>query len=525
VLLRLVVGHIAQQTSFYYNQSEVTLAIECLYSDARAWRACDCRLMSLHRVLTDASHLRSKGCRKFFNVTFRAATTTVAAGYIILFVFLRILFPPFPMPSSRVGLDGGAYSTALVHHRHPTPSGSAAAEHPTAVLRGNNFHPLSLRFDWTNLTPTLDWTKRILQHQSNCSLPMGTFRYRNRFGLGSDLHVYAQALCNGMESQQRVRTVGNWTWMDATQCSSAASPMQCYFPQSELRCRGDDHVQEGKMAPQQHHGYGNRQPSLDNGGGRHQSALPRPRPPLSRPNGNVPEACPSLLTENGLGVAEFRTAAIESLFLRISPRVQQEAERQLQNLFGHLGGTPKDLIAVHIRWGDKVATYEGRRRKRRPEMIKVDVEEYVDAIHEILNRRQGRHPQQHDQQRPNLGQGAAGNNNQDPVNIYLATEDPTAVIEFERAIPAEWNLYVDQFLVETLPHRVDEYNGSPKMARALQGRAGLYALGSLLVAMEANDFVLTTASNWSNLMDELRRSILDPRCGNCTSLIDLRKEK
>ena len=95
--------------------------------------------------------------------------------------------------------------------------------------------------------------------------------------------------------------------------------------------------------------------------------------------------------------------------------------------------------------------------------------------------------------------------------------------EFREALPVGWNLFVDQFLVDTSHHRVDEYNGSPKMAKALNGKAGLLALGSLLVAMEANDFVLTTASNWSRLMDELRQSILDPRCGNCTSMIDLRR--
>lgn len=110
------------------------------------------------------------------------------------------------------------------------------------------------------------------------------------------------------------------------------------------------------------------------------------------------------------------------------------------------------------------------------------------------------------------------------INIFLATEDPKAVEEFRQALPTGWNLFVDQFWVETNPHRIDEYNGIPKMAQnALHGKAGLLAMGSLLVSMEANDFVLTTASNWSRLIDELRLSILNPRCGNCTSTIDLRQ--
>ena len=97
-----------------------------------------------------------------------------------------------------------------------------------------------------------------------------------------------------------------------------------------------------------------------------------------------------------------------------------------------------------------------------------------------------------------------------------------AVQEFQDAMPKTWNLFLDQFYVEMLPYRVDEYNGSPKMAKRLGGRAGLVGLGSLLVAMEANDFVLTTASNWSRLMNELRKSILNTRCKNCTTMIDLR---
>jgi hypothetical protein len=68
-------------------------------------------------------------------------------------------------------------------------------------------------------------------------------------------------------------------------------------------------------------------------------------------------------------------------------------------------------------------------------------------------------------------------------------------------------------------------NGAPKMSKGLNGTAGRITLGSLLVAMEANDFVSTTASNWSRLMNELRKSILDSRCGNCTHMIDLRPPK
>jgi len=142
---------------------------------------------------------------------------------------------------------------------------------------------------------------------------------------------------------------------------------------------------------------------------------------------------------------------------------------------------------------------------------KVVISEYIEAVNRILHQR---------------GRRNDPSKSITPIaNIYLATEDPEAVTEFRKALPAGWNLFVDQYLEDTSRHRVDEYNGSPKMAKALNGKAGLLALGSMLVAMEANDFVLTTKSNWSQLMDELRRAILDPRCGNCTSMIDLRKHQ
>ena len=49
-----------------------------------------------------------------------------------------------------------------------------------------------LRFDWTNLSVQAPLAKDMLAHQTNCSLPLGKYKSRNRFGLGSDLHVWGQ---------------------------------------------------------------------------------------------------------------------------------------------------------------------------------------------------------------------------------------------------------------------------------------------------------------------------------------------
>jgi len=46
---------------------------------------------------------------------------------------------------------------------------------------------------------------------------------------------------------------------------------------------------------------------------------------------------------------------------------------------------------------------------------------------------------------------------------------------------------------------------------------------ALLLALSARYHVLTTASTWSRLIDNLRRNVLDRRCGGgCTDAIDLR---
>ena len=101
------------------------------------------------------------------------------------------------------------------------------------------------------------------------------------------------------------------------------------------------------------------------------------------------------------------------------------------------------------------------------------------------------------------------------VNIYLATEDPKAYKEFMEGIPSGWNVFSDITLHEINPFRPQKGNRASWATRNTKGRAGLVALGSLLVAMEASKFVLTTKSNWSTMMNHLRTNILDPRCGNC----------
>lgn len=146
------------------------------------------------------------------------------------------------------------------------------------------------------------------------------------------------------------------------------------------------------------------------------------------------------------------------------------------------------------------------------------ISEYLSAIHTILNRRH----QQEDNTTKHSVRNGIHNNQTVAAHIYLATEDPHAVEEFIRAAPDHWNLYIDRSVVELSEFRPPKGNRASWTTRITRGRAGLVALGSLLVAMEATDYVLTTASNWSRIMNELRQVAIDPQCNNCTTMIDLR---
>jgi len=133
------------------------------------------------------------------------------------------------------------------------------------------------------------------------------------------------------------------------------------------------------------------------------------------------------------------------------------------------------------------------------------IQEYIDAVNTILSNKR-------------VINGDI--ENATTANIYLATEDPKAYQEFLAKKPNGWNVYADITLLEINAFRPVKGNRASWAARNTNGRAGLVALASLLVAMEANMFVLTTKSNWSTLMNHLRTNIINPRCNNCTKMIE-----
>lgn len=111
--------------------------------------------------------------------------------------------------------------------------------------------------------------------------------------------------------------------------------------------------------------------------------------------------------------------------------------------------------------------------------------------------------------------------------IMFSTEDPIAEEEFRLAAHPSWNVNMDHFYTEYLPFRMNRtqvYNAHSYITEDLNGKPGLWALGSFLGAMEANFFVLTTITNWSRLLNELRTNAMDSRCCGCTDMIDVQEE-
>jgi hypothetical protein len=333
--------------------------------------------------------------------------------------------------------------------------------------------PLPLRYDWGNLDLQSPFAKQMSAHQENCSLPLIKFRQRYGIGIGSDLHVWTQALCNAMEINSRL-----WTpppWEDAGPngtCDGGAekSAINCLFPNAELRCPQDAALTANESSS---------------------DSIPWLFMPknLSLPH---QRGCNQTLSRGHYTSVDLRTTGIEYLFSRITADVIHEAERRLGKMFPD--GVPKDLITVHVRWGDKLIK----------EMERVSVENYTLAIQNLLERRPER----------------------SPVNIFLATEDPQAVKQFREAAKLlNWTLFVDPYVREMKRYYRGGINNNPKMTKKLQGKPAISALASLLISLEANTFVLVTKSNWSRMINELRQAVIDPRCGNCTTMTDLSYEE
>jgi hypothetical protein len=199
---------------------------------------------------------------------------------------------------------------------------------------------------------------------------------------------------------------------------------------------------------------------------------------------------------------------MEYLFQSVRPIVIKHAEQQLKRMFSNSStGTtsdsidystinplgpvsvpaPDEWITVHIRWGDK-----------KIETPLLPIETYTSAVRALLN------------QKERSGKSI--------VHIYLATEDPIAEKEFREKASKEsppWQVHTSG------PSVPKDRQGILNLAQSSQGLAGLESLAALLVALQGNRYVLGSGSNWSRLIDEIHSHVLDPRCGNCTQVLNV----
>ena len=390
--------------------------------------------------------------------------------------------------------------------------------------------PGQLRFDWSNLKPKSIIAKELVEQRHNCELPL-VYHEFGTGGLGAELHAYTFSMCLAHKFNVRLYSQ-HFMYRDNDVCDNKCSnqltaqdllsretlqysSLSCYFTQLELQCGPKDiqSVYEQQVLTDRH--TRKKKYYLDY---------------WNIWKDKTTDICDSIMSRDGYkdrySNIDMRSAAIEAIFTsKLSSIIINEAKRQHYLVFTrsklqHAAGdnrdsnnnnsssatidnndntqqqqasssssssnyfvpSPNQLITVHIRWGDKGS-----------EMELVPIMDYIHAVQDIVTQ----------QNIPN-----------NETYIYLATEDPRALQQFQNNMNVEWTLYIDQFYVDMLPHRNNATQEVAGVAKKGYGHVGILALGSLLVSMEANHFVLTSASNWSRLINELRRNIIRPRCSN-----------
>ena len=93
-----------------------------------------------------------------------------------------------------------------------------------------------------------------------------------------------------------------------------------------------------------------------------------------------------------------------------------------------------------------------------------------------------------------------------------------------QACPKDWKVFV--YLAAVVPHNASEAAAKRSPvddALRTRGRLGLESLIALLLALEAKYYVLARRSEWSWLVDDLRKSLVHAHCGGCTNMADLRE--
>lgn len=365
----------------------------------------------------------------------------------------------------------------------------------------------SLRFDWTDLPPMTPLGKIIDRSQSQCRNESAVREFGPQevvsfnlisSGMGSSLHTWVYPLCHASFSNKILVTGGRkWLWNDVMACPrEIENKAATVAGQKSDGGGGEQHYRSALWCYFGSHESGLHCPSGT-------VAWDKPKVDFGGKWGSY--KCKYEGAFTGWDRGPIFDAAAEWLFQNVSKLVIREAERQIREVAfpeARSGGdntaaaannlefqqwpllpNADSLITVHIRWGDK-----------KTEMKLVTLEEYIRGTKSLLTKDE-----------------ISGVKD---VHVYVVTEDPHAVNQFRKSSPANWKIHSSGTKNPT-------GSNSMQTASRSNGRIGLESLAALLISLEANRYVLVSGSNWSRLIDELRKSVVDSRCGRCTQMIDL----
>jgi hypothetical protein len=405
------------------------------------------------------------------------------AKHIRLFFYLIILFA-LPMIVAVAWLPSYDEMPRAVRENQPTNKETMMKEAATMEEAGDNVgvaetthiaprqvnkdhqtdvkNSSFLRFDWSNLPPMSPLAKKIQSTQSRCITQDATN--------GSLINAYAHNMMqHGMGSSLHV-----WSQFlcYAVENDSVLLPTGSWLWLDEKRCPPSTsplscyfgHATSGLNCPEG-------------------SIQLKPWPKIKKWKGQRFPECRASIDQYTL--SGVRAACMEWLFQHVTQVAIDEAERQVKESFGSRGVPPsRSLITVHIRWGDKGG-----------EMELLPVERYINGTMDLLSQDE--------------------RSGKSPVHIYVASEDPHAIRLFRETAPRHWQVY------SSGPTNRLNVTDMIEAGESTKGAAGLESIAALLLSMEADRYVLTTRSNWSRLINELRKNVVDPRCGNCTTIVEL----
>ena len=232
--------------------------------------------------------------------------------------------------------------------------------------------------------------KNLEHYQSYCHDENEIYHHgMHNNGMGSELFVYGQALCNCMQwnVSMNLAALNNdrkiWYWNDKDFCNQnisiyndradpkfletyvpKKSPLECYFNK-----KNPCHEVERDAV-------------------------------VFIPSLNKLTGCPKFV-KNLNERAVFRDATIEFMFSNMSRQLVNETEVKAEELFKSLGYSqiPKDMITVHVRWGDKSR-----------EMSLVSIDQYLDTVAQIIANESIAHPHVHLVSESNLAATQMRNN-------------------------------------------------------------------------------------------------------------------